>query len=1521
MEPDPDRSGPPAAVLEGQARARRLKKSRRSNRSAAGASVTGTSVAGVSVASSQANSQTATVATGTSSSINADSHTFPSRAEARDATTRDVFDLINEVDIEQHDGDQLSLVRNPPIEAVPITTLEASPSRSDEISGAPAVATPNTGRPLDLAQHNTQNNTFHETKHHSESNTQNTYYTFNWYGGGDGPPGGGGRGGGRGRWLPGWLPCGPCALICLILLIILLFAAVYGIATFWNNSIAWVQGIYSGLIYILTLGIFSQSPPDSPRVTIISSTTIDVTPNHIIPAPSGIYSAFYDLGFWMADLERLNAEADGADLELFFTRIQDLSVDVAGDLNDRWVIVANDIGVMEKRIGEAFGPLDQDLARILFDLERHPAATRWQQQQDNSSLWQKLVDMMPWRRNKTTAEILRTDYDRAKSLSAAARTSRDSFSGAEVEGIRKAVTVVKDGSCKVGNLVKTSGHQVSEEDAVADERRVKRLEKLLIQLQELENMEEIEGRILGLQLSKEPKDKEDVRKKEVRMAKWMGKIAEPPIYRAGLQWLTEISPTPSSCEYFTPLSVRSRQPRPADHASRRAELSLDFADVRPISDAGQAFKIEMDFFFVPASPILDTLHARSAGVGIPLILQPKPQQPDVAVMGFLEGDCDAQRSFNGVFFEHLILDSSKRMIWRAEDRTKMLAWLAQNRHSKATLGRNQASLSKLADSVGLDLRVLSQAHRCKAKDKMLRSLTYQLDGLVKKKKVTEYWDTATRTAMLRWPEELVRELTVGISETIHGIVQETMQQEEESPEPVVILDDDDRDFRDYEGDITMGNVCEMMDQTGLGQTPQGAGTFSQRDTEEAMRRSLGDQNPPAQFFPPPAAGLPHGQPAAQACYALHQQFPGGPAIAQTRGPSMSQTFNQPTQTFCPVSQALDPAVHQTINHPAPQSLNHFTSQAFGSPASQEFGPQESQAFNQQVPHQFSPPQSQNVCPPTTQEFGSRVSEAFDAPSLQSVSQSAPRQFGHPEPQNAPRPLASPSFGPRRPQPSGHDPMSLDHRPAINPESQRILQNQRCLDQQLRDADDQLQRRVQEVKEKEKELHQRELEAVENLVKANKEKQILEQKLQSMRKDYQEEVKETERLKDENRQQRERELQNVNPTPRPATGQDFLFDDWTLLDPAANPNQDLLASVTRMSASAAVRGSLFDMTSVALHRDEHQHRSPDLPLNEGPVPSTPLVPRPASGCGQNTFRVPDGDIDSESERASQDTPCPAPRRPYQALGLYLPNVQGPDTQSITNNGFRNELDSRPSELPSTSANTRPSLAGIYDQDWAKHGGARRPLQGPSSRPRSGASSDLIEFGPSPDDNAPRPQGVDRHEVTPPAIPWNTHPVHSPKMSRSAQLITGRKNSPPSAPLDARHEFRPSGWQSPPLSERYDSETESETDQLSESDDEEAASNPDDGDEPGLFRPDVERQSTVGLVLAPLDYDALHQRTEKMHQLVAVAIRGIWWRNQPEGDEREEHLDELDNELEGIDDLLCPRSATLHRMVAKYLSNDE
>ncbi|KAM0259985.1 hypothetical protein ACHAPA_010482 [Fusarium lateritium] len=129
-------------------------------------------------------------------------------------------------------------------------------------------------------------------------------------------------------------------------------------------------------------------------------------------------------------------------------------------------------------------------------------------------------------------------------------------------------------------------------------------------------------------------------------------------------------------------------------------------------------------------------------------------------MGFITGETDSQRKFNGMYLDDLCAESSRRVHWIPQDRVKMQQWLATSKTSIASLRSNQESLARLASSLGI-AHSLSHKHRLVLKKKLLSSLDYTIRSFLNDGRVTEFKCLDTGAKTLRWPQDLLDEVLGG----------------------------------------------------------------------------------------------------------------------------------------------------------------------------------------------------------------------------------------------------------------------------------------------------------------------------------------------------------------------------------------------------------------------------------------------------------------------------------------------------------------------------------------------------------------------------------------------------------------------------------------------------------------------------------------------------------------------------------------------------------------------------------------
>ncbi|KAL7755138.1 hypothetical protein ACKLNR_014895 [Fusarium oxysporum f. sp. zingiberi] len=200
-----------------------------------------------------------------------------------------------------------------------------------------------------FSQTNTQtiNNTCNNYTYNTTNNTSTSNTNTNTDVSGD--VGGIGDGGGRGNggWWSSRGPCGLSLTWLLIIIVLVVLAAVYGIATFWNNTVTALSKPLSAVVWIMTLAS-------------VTATTIIPTP--IFEEPSGIVSAIDDCNFWVSRLDKwTQTETHLKKHELFLSENNVVGFAPVGEIRDAFVIVVEDIKSFEKRLVDVIAPLNRDM--------------------------------------------------------------------------------------------------------------------------------------------------------------------------------------------------------------------------------------------------------------------------------------------------------------------------------------------------------------------------------------------------------------------------------------------------------------------------------------------------------------------------------------------------------------------------------------------------------------------------------------------------------------------------------------------------------------------------------------------------------------------------------------------------------------------------------------------------------------------------------------------------------------------------------------------------------------------------------------------------------------------------------------------------------------------------------------------------------------------------------------------------------------------------------------------------------
>lgn len=227
----------------------------------------------------------------------------------------------------------------------------------------------------------------------------------------------------------------PLALILMCLFFVI--AAIYGFATFWNNTVSGVQGLASAVTSFITLPFLASrsttQASTSPSIAIIKPTMTDA-PTPIIYSPEAIIKAVDDLDHWVKQLKDCQATGEKtAEHQLFF-RDFDVSTNTSGGMRDGWFIAMEDILTLEKELRNTFGPLDRDVAKLGRDLGAHPAAKRWIREAE-ASTWGKFLGSMPWSFQHSPIQVVFTNYERIRMLSVKVQKARGFFARQSLESI------------------------------------------------------------------------------------------------------------------------------------------------------------------------------------------------------------------------------------------------------------------------------------------------------------------------------------------------------------------------------------------------------------------------------------------------------------------------------------------------------------------------------------------------------------------------------------------------------------------------------------------------------------------------------------------------------------------------------------------------------------------------------------------------------------------------------------------------------------------------------------------------------------------------------------------------------------------------------------------------------------------------------------------------------------------------------------------------------------------------------
>ncbi|KAH7215801.1 hypothetical protein DER44DRAFT_856514 [Fusarium oxysporum] len=325
-----------------------------------------------------------------------------------------------------------------------------------------------------FSQTNTQtiNNTCNNYTYNTTNNTSTSNTNTNTDVSGD--VGGIGDGGGRGNggWWSSRGPCGLSLTWLLIIIVLVVLAAVYGIATFWNNTVTALSKPLSAVVWIMTLGklgVGSASGASS-GTAIITPSSITVTATTIIPTPifeepSGIVSAIDDCNFWVSRLDKwTQTETHLKKHELFLSENNVVGFAPVGEIRDAFVIVVEDIKSFEKRLVDVIAPLNRDMDTFIQELRAHPGTKRWYEQ-NNGPLLSRIPSFIPWfQLHKSPLRTLQTYHERGMALSKSARAIKSILSADLVEGTEKRLEQMRKGSCNLRNAIEKAGSGLNKLD-------------------------------------------------------------------------------------------------------------------------------------------------------------------------------------------------------------------------------------------------------------------------------------------------------------------------------------------------------------------------------------------------------------------------------------------------------------------------------------------------------------------------------------------------------------------------------------------------------------------------------------------------------------------------------------------------------------------------------------------------------------------------------------------------------------------------------------------------------------------------------------------------------------------------------------------------------------------------------------------------------------------------------------------------------------------------------------------------
>ncbi|KAJ4186693.1 hypothetical protein NW767_012535 [Fusarium falciforme] len=143
-----------------------------------------------------------------------------------------------------------------------------------------------------------------------------------------------------------------------VVFLVFVIAAAYGITTFWNNTVTSIQSSFSGLASFVGLSYFAASSakkPEPSATITFGKATSSITPNPIVPSPSGIVKAIDDVDHWVSLLADWPEEGGYLNEKgVFWDTEGYVEFKDVGGFRDAWIVLSENNRNLEKRTCPSF---------------------------------------------------------------------------------------------------------------------------------------------------------------------------------------------------------------------------------------------------------------------------------------------------------------------------------------------------------------------------------------------------------------------------------------------------------------------------------------------------------------------------------------------------------------------------------------------------------------------------------------------------------------------------------------------------------------------------------------------------------------------------------------------------------------------------------------------------------------------------------------------------------------------------------------------------------------------------------------------------------------------------------------------------------------------------------------------------------------------------------------------------------------------------------------------------------------